>query len=156
VQKTLRGLRVTAPSAGELPGGARDHEIPLNPRWVPEWATNGPRDAQKSAPGHPMSPKWPPKGSQSSLSRAESVTFRRQIGESGPLLKHKQGLCFLHIMRVRAPPFFLLNSPRERTALRERSFAHSWLHFRRPRGIQGRPKGAQRSRKEPQRLPGDT
>ena len=111
--------------------------------------------AQSGAKDGPKCPKGAKKESKSSLSRAKSVTFRCQIGESGPLLKHQQGLCFHHIMRVRAPPFLLLNSPRERTAHRERSFSHFWLHFWRPSGTQGRPKGAQRAQKEFQNLPWD-
>ena len=111
--------------------------------------------AQSGAKDGPKCPKGAKKEPKSSLSRAKSVTFRCQIGESGPLLKHQQGLCFHHIMRVRAPLFLLLNSPRERTAHRECSFSHFWLHFWRPSGTQGRPKGAQRAQKESQSLPWD-
>ena len=112
--------------------------------------------AQSGAEDGPKCPKGAKKEPKSSLLRAKSVTFRCHIGESGPLLKHQQGLCFQHIMRVRAPPFLRLNSPRERTAHQECSFSHFWLHFWRPSGTQGRPKGAQRSQKEPQSLPRDT
>ena len=112
--------------------------------------------AQSGAKDGPKCPKGAKKEPKSSLSRAKRATFRCQIGESGPLLKHQQGLCFHHIMRVWAPPFLPLNSPRERTAHRECSFSNFWLHFWRPSGTQGRPKGAQRSQKEPQSLPRDT
>ena len=111
--------------------------------------------ARSGAKDGPKCPKGAQKEPKSSLSRATCVTFRCQIGESGPLLKHQQGLCFHHIMRVRAPLFLLLNSPRERTAHRECSFSPFWLHFRRPSGTQGRPKGAQRAQKESQGLPWD-
>jgi hypothetical protein len=81
------------------------------------------------------------------------VTFRRQIGESGPLLKHAQGLCFHHIMRVRALPFLVLNWLRERTAHRYCSFSHFWLHFGRQSDAQGRLKAGQGSPKSPKGLP---
>ena len=112
--------------------------------------------AQSGAKDGPKCPTGAKKEPKSSLSRAKCVTFRCQIGESGPLLKPQQGLCFHHIVRVRAPLFLLLKSPRERTAHRDCSFSHFWLHFRRPSGTQGRPKGAQRAQKESQGLPWDT
>jgi hypothetical protein len=65
------------------------------------------------------------------------------------LLKHQQGLCFHHIMKVRAPPFLLRNSPRERTAHRERSFYIFGSLF----GAHVRPKAAQGRPKEPKRNP---
>ena len=114
------------------------------------------RGVQSGAKDGPKCPKGAKKEPKSSLPGAKSVTFRCQIGESGPLLKHQQGLCFHHIMRVRAPPFLLLNSPRERPAHRGRSFSHFWLHFWRPSGTQGRPRVSKRAQKESQSLPGDT
>ena len=115
-------------------------------------ARQGAQSGAKDGPKYPKDAKKEPKNS---LLGAKSMTFRCQIGESGPLLKHQQGLCFHHIMRVRDPLFLLLNSPRERTAHRECSFSHFWLHFWRPSGTQGRPKGAQRDQKESQSLPWD-
>ena len=115
---------------------------------VPKVGLKAAQSAQKWPQGAKREPKR-------SLLGAKSITFRCQIGESGPLLKHQQGLCFHHIMRVRAPPFFLLKSPRERNVHRECSFSHVWLHFGRPSGTQGRPKGAQRAQKESQNLPRD-
>ena len=111
---------------------------------------------QSAAEDIPRCPKSAKKEPKSLLLGAQNVTFRYQIGENGPLLKHQQGLCFRHILRVRAPLFLLLNSPRERTAHRDCSFSPFWLHFWRPSGTQGRPKGAQRSQREPQSLPRDT
>ncbi len=81
------------------------------------------------------------------------MTFRCQIGESGPLLKHAQGLCFHHKIRVRAPPFLVLHWPRGRTAHRDCSFSHFWLHFGRQSDAQGRPKAGQGSPKGPKGLP---
>ena len=115
---------------------------------VPKVGLKAAQSAQKWPQGAKREPKR-------SLLGAKSITFRCQIGESGPLLKHQQGLCFHHIMRVRAPPFFLLKSPRERNVHRECSFSHVWLHFGRPSGTQGRPKGVQRAQKESQTLPRD-
>ena len=116
------------------------------------WRARAPKVGPKTAQSAQQVPKRSPKGAKK---EAKSVTFRCQIGESGPLLKHQQGLCFHHIMRVRDPLFLLLNSPRERNAHRELSFSHFWLHFWRPSGTQGRPKGAQRAQKESQGLPWD-
>ena len=84
---------------------------------------------------------------------AQSVTFRCQVGESGPLLKHAQGPCFHRKIRVRAPPFLVENWPRERTAHRDCSFSHFWLHFGRQSDAQGRPKAGQGSPKGPKGLP---
>ena len=95
-------------------------------------------------------PKGAQKEPKSSLLGAQRVTFRCQIGESGPLRKHQQALCFHHIMRVGAPPFSHPKSPRERTVHRDRSFSHFWLHFRRqvgPKDAPRQPKGAKRSPK---------
>ena len=110
-------------------------------------APDGAQSKAKDTPKCSKSAKNEPKGL---LSKAKSVTFRCYIGESGPLLKHQQGLCFHHIMRVTAPPFVLLNSPRERTAHRERFFSHFWLHCGgqvEPKGAQGSPKGSKRNPK---------
>ena len=98
-------------------------------------------------------PKWSGSvkmKSRSSFLGAKNVTFTGEIDESGPLLKHQQGLCFHHIMKVRAPPFLLRNSLRERTARREHFFSHFWLHFwfpRSPKAAQGKPKGLKRTPK---------
>ena len=111
---------------------------------------------QSSTQDDPKCPESAKKKPKSSLLGAKSVAFTCEIGESGPLLKHQQGLCCHHIIEVRAPPFLLRNSPRERTAHRERFFSHFWLHFWRSRGpkaAQGIPKKAQ---KDSQSLPGDT
>ena len=88
----------------------------------------------------PKCPESAKKKPKSSLLGAKSVAFTCEICESGPLLKHQQGLCFHHIMKVRAPPFLLRNSLRERTAHRERFFSHFWLYFWRPSRTQGRPR----------------
>ena len=101
--------------------------------------------AQSCAQDDPKCPEGTKKKPKSSLLGAKSVTFTCKIGESGPLLKHQQGLCFHHIMKVRAPPFLLRNSLRERTAHRERFFSHFWLHFWRPSGAQGRPRETKRA-----------
>ena len=77
------------------------------------------------------------------------MTFRCQIGESGPLLKHQQGLCFHHIMRVRAPPFSLPKSTRERNVHQRRSFSRFCVQFRRRSDAQGRPREARGSPKSP-------
>ncbi len=108
----------------------------------PKWGQRCPKVRQKCQ-----------KESKRSLLGAQSVTFRCQIGESGPLLKHAQGLCFHHKIRVRAPPFLVLNWPRERTAHRDCSFSHFWLHFGRQSDAQGRPKAGQGSPKGPKGLP---
>ena len=115
---------------------------------------------------HTGEPKVKPKTTQSTqnaqkrtrslLWGVESVMFTCGIGESSPLLKHKQGLCFHHIMKVRAPPFLLRNSLRERTAHREHFFSHFWLSFWRPSATQGRPRETKSAQKDSQSLPGDT
>ena len=127
------------PGSLEPPPGPFFHKIHCHISLASRGAQSGAKDGPKCSKGAKKEPK-------SSLSRAKSVTFRCYIGESGPLLKHQQGLCFHHIMRVRAPPLLLLNSPRERTAHRERSFSHFWLHCWRPSDTQGRPR-------EPKRAP---
>ena len=108
------------------------------------------RGAQSGTQDDPKCSKSAKNHVKSSLSGAKSVTFTCEIGESGPLLKHQQGLCFHHIMKVRAPPFLLRNSLRERTAHRERFFSHFWLYFwstRGPKAAQGRPKKPKRTPK---------
>ena len=122
------------------PPGPFFHKIHFHISLASRGAQSGAKDGPKCSKGAKQEP-------QSSLARAKTVTFRCQIGESGPLLKHQQGLCFHHIIRVRAPDFLLLNSPRERTAHRELFFSHFWLHFWHPSGTQGRPKGAQKGPK---------
>ena len=109
--------------------------------------------ARSGAKDGPKCPKGAKKERKSSLSRAKSVTFRCQIAESGPLLKHQQGLCFHHIMRVRAPPFSLPKSTPEHTVHRECSFSLFYAHFRRQSDARGRPKGAPREPKGPKRAP---
>ena len=103
------------------------------------------RGAQSGTQDDPKCSKNAKNHVKITISGAKSVTFTCEIGESGPLLKHQQGLCFHHIMKVRAPPFLLRNSPREPTAHRERSFSHFWLHFWRPSGAQGRPRETKRA-----------
>ena len=110
------------------------------------WGQSGAKDAPRCA-------KSAQKVPQTSLLGAQSVTFRCQVGESGPLLKHAQGLCFHHKIRVRAPPFLVLHWPRGRTAHRDCSFSHFWLHFGRQSDAQGRPKAGQGSPKGPKGLP---
>ena len=105
--------------------------------------------AQSWAQDDPKCPEGTKKKPKSSLLGAKSVTFTCEICESGPLLKHQQGLCFHHIMKVRAPPFLLRNSPRERTAHRERFFSTFGSTF----GAQVRPKAAQGRQKVPKRTP---
>ena len=130
------------------PAGTFFHKIHFHLPCASRGAQSGAQDDQKC-------PEGGKKKSKSSLSGAKSVTFTCEIGESGPLLKHQQGLCFHHIMKVRATPSLLRNSPRERTAHRERFFSHFWLHFWSPRN----PKAAQgilkRAQKDSQSLPGD-
>ncbi len=94
--------------------------------------------------------KREPKGS---LLGAQSVTFGSQLCESGPLLKHQQGLCFHHIMRVRAPPFSVPKSTREPNVRREWSFSHFCLHFWRPSEPKGAPKEPKGSPKGPKGAP---
>ena len=110
----------------------------------------GVQGSPKWGPRRPKVPRSVKKNPKSSLLGAKSVTFTCEICESGPLLKHQQGLCFHHIMKVRALPFLPRNSPRERTAHRERFFSYFWFHFWSPRGpkaAQGRPKGSKRTPK---------
>ena len=114
------------------------------------------RGAQSGTQDDPKGSKSAENHVKSSLSGAKSVTFTCEISESGPLLKHQQGLCFHHIMKVRAPPLLLRNSPRERTAHRERSFSHFWLSFWRPSATEGRPRETKSVQKDSQSLPGDT
>ena len=77
------------------------------------------------------------------------MTFRCQIGESVPLLKRQQGLCFHHIMKVRASPFYSQN--RLGNALRTGS---ALFHtFGSTFGAQVGPKGAQGSPKWSKRTP---
>ena len=131
------------------PPGPFFHKIHFHISLASRGAHSGAKDSPKCSKGATQEP-------QSSLARAKTVTFRCQIGESGPLLKHQQGLCFHHIMKVRAPPFLLLNSLWERTAHRERSFSYFWLHCWRPRGTQGRPREPKGDQKESQSPPWDT
>ena len=107
------------------------------------------RGAQSGTQDDPKCSKSAKNHVKSSLSGAKSVTFTCEIGESGPLLKHQQGLCFRHIMKVRAPPFLLRNSPRERTAHRDGLFHTFGSLF----GAHVRPKAAQGRPKEPKRTP---
>jgi hypothetical protein len=106
--------------------------------------------AQSKVKDGPKCPQGAKKECKSSFSEPKSVTFRCKIGESGPLLKRQQGLCFHHIIEVWAPLFLVLKSPRERTAHQEGVFSHVWLHFGRPsgtKGARGSPKGPKRSPK---------
>ena len=112
--------------------------------------------AQSGAQDDPKCSKCAKNDVKTTLSGSKSVTFTCEIGESGPLLKHQQGLCFHHIMKVRAPPFLLRNSLRERTAHREHFFSHFWLSFWRPSATQGRPRETKSAQKDSQSLPGDT
>ena len=112
--------------------------------------------AQSWTQDDPKCPEGVKKNPRSSLLGAKSVAFTCEICESGPLLKHQQGLCFHHIMKVRAPPFLLRNSLRERTAHREHFFSHFWLSFWRPSATQGRPRETKSAQKDSQSLPGDT
>jgi hypothetical protein len=112
--------------------------------------------AQSGAQDDPKCPEGVKKNQKSLLLGAKSCKFTCEICESGPLLKHQQGLCFHHIRKVWATPSLLRNSPRERTAHRELFFSFFWFHFWSPRGpkaAQGIPKRAQ---KDSQSLPGDT
>ena len=131
------------------PAGAFFHEINFH---LP-WASRG---AQSEAQDDPKCPKGAKKDAKSSLSGAKSVTFRCKIGESGSFLKHQQGLCFHHIMKVRGSPLLLGNSLQERTAHRERSSSYFWFHFWCPSGTQGRPREHKKAQKESQSIPGDT
>jgi hypothetical protein len=140
------GLPPCSPPRG--PAGTFFHKIHFHLPCASRGAESEAQDDQKC----PEDAKKKPK---SLLLGAKSVTFTSEIDESGPLLKHQQGLCFHHIMKARAPPFLLRNSLRERTAHRERFFSHFWLYFWRPRGpkaAQGIPKRVQ---KHSQSLPGD-
>jgi hypothetical protein len=110
--------------------------------------------AQSWAQDDPKCPEGAKNKPKSLLLGAKSVTFMGEICESGPLLKHQQGLCFHHIRKVWAPPSLLRNSPREPTAHRERSFSHFWLHFWRPSGAQGRPRETKRAKRIPKASPG--
>ena len=104
----------------------------------------------KMPPGAPKVPKRCPKRS---LLGAQSMTFRRQIGESGPLQKHQYLLWFSHIIRVRAPPFSHSKSTRERNVHQRRSFSLFYAHFWRQSDAQGRPKAGPREPKGPKRSP---
>jgi hypothetical protein len=75
--------------------------------------------------------------------------FTCGIGESSPLLKHKQGLCFHHIMKVWAIPFLLQNLLRERTAHRE----HFFHPFGSTSDAQEDPRPPKGYQKEPKRIP---
>ena len=112
------------------------------------------KGAQSRAKGGPKYPKGGKKDPKSLLLGAQRVTFGRQIGESGPLRKHQYGLCFHHIMRVRAPPFSHPKSPRERTVHRDRSFSHFWLHFWRPSGPKDAPREPKGAKRSPKASPG--
>ena len=108
---------------------------------------------QSGAKDRPRCPKGAKKEPKSSLLGAQSITFRSQIGESGPLLKHQQGLCFHHIMKVRAPPFSLPKSTHEPNVHREWSFSHFCLHFWHPSEPKGAPKEPKGSPKGPKGAP---
>ena len=131
------------------PAGTFFHKInfhlPLASMGAQSWAQDDPKCSESAK-----------KKSRSSFLGAKSVAFTGEIDGSGPLLKHQQGLCFHHIMKVRAPPFLLRNSLRERTAHREHFFSHFWLSFWRPSATQGRPRETKRAQKDSQSLPGDT
>ena len=111
------------------------------------------KGAQSGAKDGPKCPKGAKKEPKSSLLSAKSVTLGRQIGESGPLLKHAQGPRFHHIMGVRALPFLGVYWTRERIAHRYCPFSHFWLHFGRQSDAQGRLKAGQGSPKSPKGLP---
>ena len=110
----------------------------------------GTQSGAKDAPRCAKSAKKEPK---SSLLGAQSVTFRCQIGESGPLQKHQYLLWFSHIIRVRAPPFSHSKSTRERNVHQRRSFSLFYAHFWRQSDAQGRPKAGPREPKGPKRSP---
>jgi hypothetical protein len=131
------------------PAKAFFHEINFHLPWASRGAQSGDQD-------DPKCPKGAKNDAKSSLSGAKSVTFRCEIGESGSFLKHQQGLCFHHIMKVRGSPLLLGNSPQERTAHRERSSSYFWFHFWCPSGTQGRPREHKNAQKEIQSIPGDT
>ena len=110
--------------------------------------------------GAKVGPKMP-QGTQKDAKRepkslflgAQSVTFGGQLGESGPLRKHRYLLCFTHIIQASASAFSHLKSTRERNVHQRRSFSLFYVHFGRQSGAQGRPKGAQRAQKEAQKPP---
>jgi hypothetical protein len=90
------------------------------------------------------------KKSKNSLLGAKSVAFTCEIRESGPLLKHQQGLCFHHIMR--SGPFPFCSETRFGNALRTgNTFFHGFCsRFGaqvRPKAAQGRPKAFERTPK---------
>jgi hypothetical protein len=90
------------------------------------------------------------KKSKNSLLGAKSVAFTCEIRESGPLLKHQQGLCFHHNMR--SGPFPFCSETRFGNALRTgNTFFHGFgSRFGaqvRPMPAQGRPKAHKRSPK---------
>ena len=93
------------------------------------------------------------KGVQKLTFGAQRGHFGCQIGESGALLKHQQGPCFHHIMKVRAPPFSLPKSTREPNVHRELSFSHFCLHFWCPSEPKGAPKEPKGSPKGPKGAP---
>jgi hypothetical protein len=109
---------------------------------------------QSWAQDDPKCPEGVKKMSKSSLLGAKSVAFTCEICESGLLLKHQQGLCFHYIMEVRALPFLLRNSLRERTAHREHIFLYFWLSFWRPSATQGRPRETKTPKRTPKASPG--
>ena len=103
------------------------------------------------------SPKWNPrrpKVLKKCKKSCQKLTFGSQKRDvyvrnwrEWPLAKTLAGAMFSSHLKVRAPPFLLRNSPRERTAHRERSFSHFWISFWRPRATQGRPRDTEKSPK---------
>jgi hypothetical protein len=103
-----------------------------------------PQNWKKSPQGSARAPKC-------SQNRPQDDHFRCYISESGPLLKHQQGLCFHHIRRVRAPPIVLLNL--FGNALRTgNGFFHTFGSLLAPKWD---PRASQGAQKESQSLPWD-
>ena len=117
--------------------------LPLCRRFGAKVGLKTPQGVQKSAKRDP----------KSLFLGAQSVTFGGQLGESGPLRKHRYLLCFTHIIQASAPAFSHLKSIRERNVHQRRSFSFFYAHFGRQSGAQGRPKGAQRRQKQLQTPP---
>ncbi len=120
------------------PPGPFFHKIHFHISLASRGAQSGAKDGPKCSKGAKQEP-------QSSLARAKTVTFWCQIGESGPLPKQQQGLCFHHIMKVRAPPFSLPKATPERNVHQSALF-HTFVSTLGPqmfpKAPQGSPKGA--------------
>ena len=109
----------------------------------------GPKAPQGTQKGAKREPK-------SLFLGAQSVTFGGQLGESGPLRKHRYLLCFNNIIQASAPAFSHLKSTRERNVHQRRSFFLFYGYLGAKVGPKVFPRESKELKRSPKSLPRDT